>query len=627
MATPTLNLSPQAQDIYNKASADPQFGPDVAMAAAQEYDRQQSIPDSPSLKSSGNILTSKDSFLNLPTLGSVGGAMGGAALGTAILPGVGTVLGGIAGGLLGGGSGEAARESLNGENLDTKEIVKQGLIGGASEAGGQVLGAGLKAGGRIAGNLLGKEADTLAIKGLGTTDSQLAKFAEKHGEDIKDVMIRNNLAGSGADEIASRVGQLDSEYGNLIRNSGLQVDQTTLRKNMVDRVMPLLESTDPQDHSIAETILKNFDNIDETLMRDPSLEKLNTLKSGYDSKVNYGKIVENPEQFGPKKVIADALRQTVYDTVDNAGMGTSVGTLKETGQELKKLKDLLDIAERGSYKGVSRAPIGLTNLLASSVFGSVSGPAGNVVGAFLPGVINNPKSLAILSKLSSSLGNVAAKTGEIAGGAATSLPGRAVEQVTARNMNPQPVSSPSLPSLPKSNEPSLNLNQPAPTNAGMTRQDYMSRVQQDLATTGGAFIPQLTAMFNAQNPDVTQGLSVASSALNTLTDLYDQAGGAKGGLIGGIENALGEHSLGYLDQNVKSYNDQAQAIGQDIVNAVYGTGGTAEERDRILHNIPQITDSAQNAKVKIQTLKRLIEGRLQANMNPTAGGVSLNLNQ
>lgn len=102
-------------------------------------------------KKKGNFLVR-----NLDTAGGIGGGLAGAATGAAIgsaVPGIGTAIGGVAGGLIGafggGATGKAASQSLQGQAINGREVLKAG----ATNAAGELLGAGI---GTVAAKVLPK---------------------------------------------------------------------------------------------------------------------------------------------------------------------------------------------------------------------------------------------------------------------------------------------------------------------------------------------------------------------------------------------------------------------------------------------------------------------------------------
>ena len=148
--------------------------------------------------------------------------------------------------------------------------------------------------------------------------------------------------------------------------------------------------------------------------------------------------------------------------------------------------------------------------------------------------------------------------------------------------------------------------------------DIMKRAM-DLAMEAGDANAwaQLYAMYNeaagssANELDTTQQtqlakLETAGSAINQLEDLFAQAGGGQGVLVGNARKLLG--SVG-LDSNVSTYNQLSEGLVNQIAAAVGKTDSlnTEGEVKRALQLIPQITDDAQTANNKLEQLRAMLE--------------------
>lgn len=654
--SPSLTLAPPTSTVPSIPGLDPDIQAMVqsdvqkgrpqadALQAAQQVQMQRNSASSPINSDAVGKGFDLGTFArdNLPTIGSVALPLAAAAL----APETGGLsLAALA--ATGGAVGEGLREKASGEQLNPWSIAGQGALGGATEGVGRVVGGLVgKAGGALS-DILGKESDNLALKGLGATDNQLANFSMKHGltdesgnatpQAVVKWINDNGLAGQGLDQISSKVGDLQGQFDGIIKNSKLTVDPAVLQQNMMAKLNPILQSTDPADTKIGESVFNNFSNITKQLGENPSLEDVNNLRKFYDGKTNYTMAQQDPQQFGPPKIVADALRQTVQDAADASGASTTAGSLKDTGQQLNKLYDLQQIAERAGFKGVSKSTPGLTNYLSSIALGNIAGPGGAVLGAAVPAVLNNPASLSVLSKGTGMLSDAVGAAGTKVGAALSSPFGVAAQQgvvggtINAGLSQPNQVSGTgSVPSL-----DSNNTSQPASlassngTDHVLTQQELTRAINLDIQRTGGQNIDTLNKIYQAENPTGLQGISVATNALNTLGSLYANAGGAQGGIVGNLKSFAADHSFGLAQQDVKAYNDQAQTIGLDIISQLSAAGGnlggTETDRQIVLHNIPQINDSPTLAKSKLNTLRSLLQSRLSSNQMSTPSSITQGL--
>ncbi len=615
-----------------------------------------SAPTAPVQKTGiAGVLENSDSPLNLANLGSVAGSVlggvGGAVAAPFTLGAINPVTGAIAGGAIGGAAGEAGREALNGEKLSAGNIAGQAGLGAIGSAGGELLGTGIKAIGGAVGKGLLSESDNLALKGAGMTPSQALKFAtttglkDEAGNATPQAVVKwmgdNGLAGQGLDAITGKLNDIQSQFDSIAKNSNIKVDPTVLQKNMQDALSKFMPydaatnpggSANPADHNIAKGLEAYLNNVSQKLGDSPGLDALNAERQVADSSTSEAQFRADPQQFGPARIVGNVLRQTAQETADNAAAGTATGSLKETGAQLNKLYSLQKIAEANAFKGIPGSTPGLVNYLSGLAGGLAGGPVGGAVGMAVPNVLKNPAVLSGLSKATGAAGDAVGTGAANIGGALASPAGQgAVTGAIGGTIDASnPPASPSLPPMPQSSMPSapdLSGGDPAASaisalQAGqpLSQDQYQALLEKDLTSTGGRFSDKITAAYQAGNPAGVQQLGVASGVANSLQDLYQKAGGAAGPISGGIESALGQ--TGLTAKSVKAYNDQSTALGQEIINQIYGGTGTAADRDQVLALIPQITDSQYVAQSKMSQLRSLIQTRISAMTGSTPGSVT-----
>lgn len=641
----------------NQALAIPGADPRDVLAYASQYQASKNTTTPTPQPSGGNFLTSKKSLFNLPTLGGAGGAAAGAAAGTAILPGVGTIIGGILGGLTGGAGGELAREKANHEQVSTKDIATQGLLGGGSEIGGQVLGAGLKLGGRLTGKLATEAGSSLATKAIGATKTQQANFADKFGEAIPQVLQRHGAVGKTADQIGSEViDPLQKQFDDITKNSGIKVPISDVRTSFMNKLVPLLTSTNNDDHAVAEQLLKKYDAFEANLPQNKGsidIADLTKARQKFDAGAGYTMKAADPYSYNANKNAADAVRGIIQDAADASGKSVVVNgknmPLKQAGLELSKLRQIQDIAHPNQFGGKTLIPV--PTILGSIAGGPVGGAVGAASGMVAERILNNPKTLSTLSKLAEAGGGKLHP--ELQGtfwqralqtvnptmdgvSAAKNVSSKVGNQVVGRTIvnGGQPTSAPVTPdstvapsTVSPTGIPQLQGNQPT-----LDRNQYQQLVAKDIATTGGRFIPQITAAYQAGNPEVSPEVQAGIVNMNTASQQVDElekslmgAGGGQGPIAGGIESLLG--GTGYVKQNVKSYNDFAGSLGADLASKIYGASATDSQVKAVSSAIPKLTDSPTVAQGKINKLRALIAARTNAlqsapiNLGDTASAV------
>ena len=127
-------------------------------------------------------------------------------------------------------------------------------------------------------------------------------------------------------------------------------------------------------------------------------------------------------------------------------------------------------------------------------------------------------------------------------------------------------------------------------------------------TAGGA------SSLNATQQGNLAKLESAGSAIDQLEQLYNQAGGGQGRLGGKIAE-LGA-SLG-MNSAASSYNSAARGLVNQIAAAVGKTDSlnTEGEVQRALDLVPKITDTPEEAQVKLQSLRNMLNANKQTYQN------------
>ena len=124
------------------------------------------------------------------------------------------------------------------------------------------------------------------------------------------------------------------------------------------------------------------------------------------------------------------------------------------------------------------------------------------------------------------------------------------------------------------------------------------------------YAPQTTQASEAPSLNATQQnnlakLESAGSAIDQLEQLYNQAGGGQGRLGGKIAE-IGAN-LG-MNSAASSYNSAARGLINQIAAAVGKTDSlnTEGEVQRALDLVPKITDTPEEAQVKLQSLRNML---------------------
>lgn len=118
------------------------------------------------------------------------------------------------------------------------------------------------------------------------------------------------------------------------------------------------------------------------------------------------------------------------------------------------------------------------------------------------------------------------------------------------------------------------------------------------------------SQLNATQQNNLAKLKSAGSAIDRLESLYAQAGGGQGRIGGGIAETLA--GMG-MNSNVSAYNTAARGLINQIAAAVGKTDSlnTEGEVQRALDLVPKITDTKEEAQIKLQSLREMLNANQQ----------------
>jgi hypothetical protein len=601
--------------------------PESAYKAAYSYQQRKS-PQVESKK--GNLLTSKDSLVNVTNIGGVSGAVAGAGIGTAILPGIGTVLGGIIGGMAGSASGEYSRQKFNMEKTDTKEIAKQGIIGGASELGGAVVG---KVGGKLlkgAGKLLTGEGENLALKSLGIPKGGkwLTEYAKKHGgEDAMETLAKNKLIGMGAQDIEDvALKPLQDTFDNMVTPGSATVDPKTFVQKFVKEIETLRSSPVGQNKQMAKEMEDELYNIiDAAEGGTLDISEFNKFRKQYD--VVTRDFAKDPALASKNRKVGSILRETVQETADKAGLQDASGKpLKEVGKELSKLYDIHDRALIAQNAGRGGKFFGLGDVVtagAGGVVGGIPGAAATLAGKR---IMENPKVLSFLSKAATNTGKNLEKG---VGNKVTAVGGRMISQSAGRMMSPSTAVQTGSPQV---NTSGMNVSagggypitsnnyqqqESAAPQPLLTQQEIELLALQDLAETGGKNLDALQKYSAVVGSGETKQTKLSDTAIGTVNDLQ-----ASLDVIGSLEQEFQQNpTQGPIMGRIRSanpYDTSAQGtqakinLAKQIVGkALEGGVLRKEDEEKYAKILPTIKDTPAVAAKKLENVKLRIQQKMQ----------------
>lgn len=340
----------------------------------------------------------------LGTAAGVGGSILG-GIGGSVVPGAGTaagvIVGGGAGTAIGTGAGVAIQNMIQDIAGEQDESSKDQLLSASKQAATagilDVATAGLFKAAGSAGNLILKSAskfvDDIPLKSIRINPSQISKFVRKHGQDVADFMIKNNILGENSIDIAAtKASKLQDAFDNLAMNENITIPVKNLKQRFADEIRNLAgvsttgvkEKIVPKFNTgIAKSVLDEWDNIMKQLDGVDSItpKQLTEFRRMIDEVIPDSQFIEHSV-----KNVAVRLRRIMNDTVqegiDKRLIGEAGGqSLKQLGGELSKYYDFLEIAEKQSGLGRGNLVANLPRILSGSGGGAIGGMIGGVPGA------------------------------------------------------------------------------------------------------------------------------------------------------------------------------------------------------------------------------------------------------
>lgn len=580
----------------------------------------------------------------LDQISTAGGILGGIG-GSLVSPIVGTGAGAAAGSSL----GEALENLITGESIG-KNVIKEGALGGIFGAGpvkllkgGAALatGKGVQAASRAAltplrqraGQALVGGADDLAVKQFRLTPTQLANYNKKFKEDAGTTIRKYGF--QNADDIAEKgIAPLQQQFDTAV-TSIPGVTKESLKKSIMSRVNKLSASGPSDTKAIgsqlkkeADTILKNYGDVIDA-------KELNMIRRQFDDLVNYTEKVTNPARYGVNKRMADAIRETLQKADPS-------GSLKATGRELQKLRQLADNVSKQGQLGRGSLPLGLSTLMGGAAGGAAFGPAGIGTAAGVAAV-NSSTGRRLAYTGAEKLGSALTKSGK-SGQSALGIAGREIGQnLLLPRQQPESLEDALMnQSLENSaSNPSTMPNSSAPMSADMmgrdysnsgemssgspyTRENLMADIQRDPKNANKyiEYYANLEEIFNPEQEqpkplnqaqqeraDLISALDLTEGAVNQGSINYGPIGSRVEGLKSVVNKA---------DPETLNFKNTVSGLRAAITKARAGASLTPGELKLLAQYTPSDTDSEQVVRSKLAALRQLY-----GYQQPTGGGSSL----
>lgn len=585
----------------------------------------------------------------LDQLSTVGGIAGGIA-GSFVTPIAGTAAGAAGGSAL----GEAIEKFIDPDSTDWGNVAQEGALGAVFGAGPMKLakgGAALAAGKgvqaasqaaqtplrQVAGKALTGAADDLAIKNFRFTPTQLTNFKNKFGEDVGQVLRKYGI--QNADDVGLKgIEPLQQQFDEAI--TGITgVTKESLKKSLTSRISRLSKAGPSDTKAMgkqlkqeADALLKGYGDVIDA-------NELNMIRRQFDDLVNYTEKAANPARYNVNKRMADAIRETLQKA-------DPTGSLKATGRELQKLRQLSENISKQGNLGRGSLPLGLTQLLGGGVGAGVAGgPAGAIGGALATSAVNSPTGRRAAMKGAEKLGgrlSQAGKVGQspigIAGrlggvGALTSMAPEQPETLEDAIMQNQSLEN-SATSMMIPTTTNANMNAPMMDESyGMqeqmsspySRENLWYDIQRD-PENAEAYVQHYAMLQEVFNPPAPEAPKPLNQAQQERADLITALDNTEALMSGGSINygPIGSRIEGVksifnaADDETLAFKNTISGLRAAITKSRAGASLTPGELKMLAKYTPSETDSEQVVRSKLAQLRALYGYN-----KPTSGASSL----
>lgn len=506
---------------------------------------------------------------------------------------------------------------VNGKSISLSDVL---IDAGNKAATGSITGA-------IGGKLTNASND-LVVKNFRLTPSQLNNYRAKFGEDASQTIKKYKLVGKDADTIGENaIKPLQGEFDTISKQIPTLPTADVL-KAFKTKYQPLVNSAVEDKQVIGQQLKQQADTLAKKYGAEIPSSELAALRQEFDSLVNYTAQAANPARYGVNKLSADAIRTSLQQTADKAGLKASNGmTFKEVGKELSKLRELTGNIAKQEQLGRGSLPVGLGNL-PGAVVGSAGGVPGALVGAVGGNIVNSPTGRRAIAggaeKLGAKLTESAAKNkpfgvGSVAGriapvGVASALAQPSLENsAMAANTTTTPTNIPSNSSIDALYNTGEQMSTPESQNP-YPQANLMYDLQRDPANAD-KYIAYFKALQEAFPESTKSSLTStqatrAAAAQNALQDipLIEEAiqsgklGGAKA--LPGADTGIGRRLLGTENLDAALFN-----IADNILRARSGAAAPEAEVKRFVNTfLPGPLDSEEAKRAKLARAVRELQG-------------------
>lgn len=531
-----------------------------------------------------------------------------------------------------GGVSGAMKGASEGNGLPDIKNVLTGALGGiAGGAAGKAIGASLKGLGGMINNMVFDE-------GKKAAESVVKKGAESLGQ---EALNRGEVgtAGSLFKGAYAKLQETEDKLQGLLDNSPVMVDMNNVYKTAEGQINKYLESGNKD---AAEALLRRVDNISQENGMQVSAAKANDIKRQL--------YLEADKSFGTEKATAiEGVKQLARGFKEELSKIPGVNDLNKELSYQGRVKDamLTKLGKEASGKFFNALNV-LTTAggLAAAPFTGGTSLGVPIVSLLASSPLAQTFSAQTLKKLGDVFGSQAAtKTGEIAGTAAANtltnpLATPSVPQAPVTSTPTIPTQSQGLPPIDQAIDNTITIQNPQtgetktinrsemgqyglgdtsqptqPSNGGFTKDQIDMGIQKAIQAGDMDAAKQLMDFSKYQFP-AEKKAKMSGTQVKELSDLQDSINlmgslnsfiEQNKGNMGPVKGQLG--AANPYDTGAQAFNSQMTAVAQIVGKALEGGVLRAEDVKKYRAILPNINDTPEVAKQKIQQVQQLIQGQ------------------
>lgn len=277
----------------------------------------------------------------------------------------------------------------------------------------RLAGSGLNKVRSVASGQLDDLSNSAVTRGMGQP-AQLMKVEGKAGRPASELMKDYNLVGGTADDFSAVKNQLTSQYDDLARNSGAQVQVSTVINSLDKKIAKIQQQLQlrPSSASLQRELETLLNNRSEFLNSVGATNQISPLTSPTSSVVDFRRSLDADipnNAFAQASLPPGSLSGNRATRASlKTGINQSVPELKQLGRDISAFGDefgsnkgLIQMVKQAESRGNSKNLLNAGKLFGATAGGVAGGVPGAAAGLMLESSINSPKGRTVISNVAS----------------------------------------------------------------------------------------------------------------------------------------------------------------------------------------------------------------------------------